>query len=113
MATYITPETLATLDLTPGPYDENDFDRDTQYLGIPAARRAEAFRCWLIAKRVGAMYHLNIQWQALGGKSDAQIAEILNARVAQHQRSAGARELKRKYGQEAARRIINKHRASR
>lgn len=109
MATYVT--TLDSLNLTATEQELQQFEREAR--AIPAARRDEALRCWLIAKRIGAQYHLNINWQQLGGKGDAQIVAMLDARVAQHQRSAGARALKRRYGEDAAADIIRKHRGGR
>jgi hypothetical protein len=111
MATYVTTEILAALDLTATEREMQQFARDAQF--VPAARRDEALRCWLIARRIGAEWHLNIQWQALGGKNDAEIAAILDARVRQHQQSAGARALKRKYGEDAAADIIRSKRGQR
>lgn len=109
MATYIT--TLEDLDLTATEREMQQFSRDAAM--VPAARREEALRCWLIAKRVGAQYHLNIQWQALGGKTDAQIVALLDGRVRQHQQSAGARALKSKYGEDVAADIIRNKKAGR
>lgn len=106
MATYIT--TLDTLDLTATEREREQFDRDAR--GVPASRRDEALRCWLIAKRVGAQYHINVNWQQLGGKSDAQIVALLDARIGQHKRCAGGKAaqkaLEAKYGIETADRII-------
>lgn len=111
MTTYITTETLTTIDLTDTNMSRRDIEnRESALRFVPEARRDEALRCYMIAYRIGAMYHLNINWQQLGGMNDARMAETLNARVAQHQRSAGARALKSKYGEETAKNIINKHR---
>lgn len=113
MTTYIT--TLETLDLTATEQEQQWFERDAR--SIPANRRDEALRCWLIARRISFQFHINANWQAWGGKSDAQIVELLNQRIGQQKRSAGGKAAKKaleaKYGIEAADRIIADKKAGR
>jgi hypothetical protein len=113
MATYIT--TLDSLDLTATEQEQQWFERDARM--IPASRRDEALRCWLIARRISAQFHINPNWQAWGGKSDAQIVEMLNQKIGQQKRSAGGKAAKKaleaKYGIEAADRIIASKKAGR
>lgn len=110
MATYITAETLTAIDLTDTNMSRRDLEnRESALRAVPESRRDEAHRCYMIAYRIGGQYHLNINWQLLGGKSDAQMVEILDARVAQHQRSRGAKALANKCGVETARKITGKN----
>lgn len=113
MTVYIT--TLETLDLTATEQERQLFERDV--CGIPADRRDEALRCWLIARRISCQFRINPNWQAWGGKSDAQIVEMLNQKIGQQKRSAGGKAAKKalevKYGIEAADRIIAAKKASR
>lgn len=113
MTTYIT--SLDTFDLTATEREMEQFERDAR--AVPASRRDEALRCWLIGKRTGAQEHININWQQLGGKSDAQIVALLNDRIGQHRRSAGGKAaqkaLEKKYGIETADRIIANKKAGR
>ena len=76
----------------------------------------QVIRCKAICK--GAMYfyvnpkgaaYLNLTASDIYGKTDDEIQAIIDRKVAINKRSAGARALSRKYGQEVAERIIEKH----
>ena len=103
---YIT--TLEIFDLNATDQEQAQFDRDAR--GIPVNRRDAALRCWLIARRIGFLFHINANWKVWGGKSDAQIVEMLNQQIGQQKRSAGGKAAKKaleaRYGIEAAGRII-------
>lgn len=113
MATYIT--TLETFNLIATDNELVQFERDAR--GVPANRRDEALRCWLIARRVSFQCGINANWQQLGSKSDAQIIELLNQKIGQQKRSAGGKAAKKtlvaKYGSDAADRIIADKKAGR
>lgn len=113
MAAYIT--TLEAFDLNATEQERQQFERDAR--GVAANRRDEALRCWIIARRVSFQCGINANWQQLGGKSDAQIVELLNQKIGQQKRSAGGKAAKKaleaKYGIEAADRIIADKKAGR
>ena len=115
MTTYVTTETITGLSLELTEREAAWFAQDAR--SVPAGRLDEARRCWTIARRLGAQFSVNVDWRALGGKSDAQIAAFVDGKVAQHKRSAGGKAgkkaLEAKYGPEAADRIIASKRADR
>jgi hypothetical protein len=111
----ITADTIAALNLSLNEREAQQFAQLAR--GVPADRMDEARRCYAIALRISFSYPVNINWQQLGGKTDEQIAALVDARVAQAKRSAGGKAAKRaleqKYGHEAAERIISEKKGGR
>lgn len=108
--TYITTETIAALNLELNEREAAQFAAATR--GVPAGRMDEARRCYAIALRIGFQFPVNINWQQLGGKSDEQIAALIDAKVSQAKRSAGGKAgkaaLEARYGIDAADRIVSR-----
>lgn len=102
MTTYYT--SIEAMDLTATDADVRAFEEVSAR--IPEDRRAEAMRAFMIATVAGRTYHCSVRWEALGGKSDAEILETVNATVTRHMARNGVRALKDKYGEEAAARIV-------